>query len=90
MKDKNNNEKLVNDIGSENQKSGTADFNGFKIKDYLPYYPNDLKNAKKLFEKNYIAYYLKKNKGNITQTAKVIGIYRQDLHKKINGLFIFI
>jgi two-component system nitrogen regulation response regulator NtrX len=44
---------------------------------------SSLKLAKEDFEKKYIESALEKNKGNITLTAKDIGIERTNLHRKI-------
>ena len=43
----------------------------------------DLKEAKKLFEKEYIQRKLMENQHNITKTAEAIGVGRSYLHKKI-------
>ncbi|MBW1696519.1 MAG: sigma-54-dependent Fis family transcriptional regulator [Deltaproteobacteria bacterium] len=44
---------------------------------------NDLKVAKKAFEKEFIKQKLKEHNHNITQTAKAIGVGRSYLHKKL-------
>lgn len=52
--------------------------------------PETLKEAKKLFveefERKFIYYHLKKNNFNVAETARKIGMYRQDLYKKIKHL----
>ena len=49
--------------------------------------PKNLIKAKKIiskeFEKNYISFYLNENNWNVSKTARQIGLFRQDLHKKI-------
>jgi two-component system nitrogen regulation response regulator NtrX len=45
----------------------------------------DLKEAKKLFEKEYIQRKLMENQHNITKTAEAIGVGRSYLHKKIKA-----
>lgn len=50
---------------------------------YFTRLPANLTAAKQQFEKEYLAYYLDKNEWNIKKTAGIIGMYRQDLHKKI-------
>ncbi|GBD88414.1 transcriptional regulatory protein ZraR [bacterium BMS3Abin03] len=42
-----------------------------------------LENAIRNFEKEFIGYHLRKNKGNITKTAEEIGLSRVSLHKKL-------
>ena len=44
---------------------------------------DDLKAAKKYFEKEYIQRKLMENQNNITKTAEAIGVGRSYLHKKI-------
>ncbi|MBU4262616.1 MAG: sigma-54 dependent transcriptional regulator [Proteobacteria bacterium] len=46
------------------------------------------KEAKRLFEKEYLEEKLKKNDGNISQTAEQIGLERSHLHKKLKALGI--
>lgn len=46
------------------------------------------KEAKKLFERDYIKSKLQENNGNISQTAEQIGIERSHLHKKVKSLNI--
>ena len=45
-----------------------------------------LKIAREKFEKNYLTSQLKKNKGNISKTAEVIGMQRSALHRKLKTL----
>lgn len=52
------------------------------------YFDKSLKNAKQLFEKDYIEFNLYKCNNNITHTARLIGMERTALHKKINNLNI--
>ena len=47
---------------------------------------DSFKNAKKAFEKAYIRNKLAENKGNITRTARKIGVGRSYLHKKLKQL----
>ena len=44
------------------------------------------KEAKKMFEKQFLQLCLRKNKGNISQTAEQVGLERSHLHKKIKNL----
>jgi two-component system nitrogen regulation response regulator NtrX len=46
------------------------------------------KEAKKMFEKQFLQLCLEKNKGNISQTAEQVGLERSHLHKKIKNLGI--
>jgi two-component system nitrogen regulation response regulator NtrX len=45
-----------------------------------------LKEAKLVFEREYIRLKLDENNGNVTQTAEIIGMDRTSLHKKIKAL----
>jgi len=47
---------------------------------------DDFKEAKKLFEKEYLAKKLAENDNNITKTAELVGIERSHLHKKLKAL----
>jgi two-component system nitrogen regulation response regulator NtrX len=49
--------------------------------------PN-FKEAKKEFERQYLKAKLQENKGNITQTAEMLGMERSHLHKKLKTLDI--
>jgi len=46
------------------------------------------KEAKRIFEKEYLEGKLKENEGNISQTAEQIGLERSHLHKKLKALGI--
>ena len=45
-----------------------------------------LKQARENFEKNYLTTQLKKFSGNISKTAKFVGMERSALHRKLKGL----
>jgi two-component system nitrogen regulation response regulator NtrX len=45
-----------------------------------------LKEAKKVFEREYIQKKLEENKNNITRTAEILGVGRSYLHKKIKEI----
>ena len=47
-----------------------------------------LKEAREVFETNYLINQLKKNNGNISKTADFIGMERSALHRKLKGLGI--
>ena len=47
-----------------------------------------LKEARELFEKQYLQNQLKKNHGNISKTADLIGMERSALHRKLKSLGI--
>ncbi len=49
---------------------------------------NDYREAKSLFEREYLLQKLKEHGGNIKKTAQSIGIERRHLHRKIKGLGI--
>jgi DNA-binding NtrC family response regulator len=53
------------------------------IKSYLSM---SLKEAKEQFEKDFITRKLKKNKGNISKTAKELNLNRSNLHRKLRNL----
>ena len=48
----------------------------------------DYKEAKRLFERDYLRSRLLENKGNISQTAEQIGMERSHLHRKVKSLQI--
>ena len=50
------------------------------------YRADDFKEAKKLFEKEFLAKKLAENDNNITKTAELVGIERSHLHKKLKTL----
>lgn len=54
----------------------------------MPYVAASFKEAKKAFEKEYLAIKLEENKGNISKTAETIGLERSHLHKKLKSLEI--
>ena len=47
-----------------------------------------LKEAREIFEKEYLTTQLKKFNGNISKTADFIGMERSALHRKLKGLGI--
>ena len=47
-----------------------------------------LKEAREQFETNYLVGQLKKNNGNISKTADLIGMERSALHRKLKALRI--
>ena len=54
----------------------------------LPYKASNFKEAKKVFEKEYLQQKLNENNGNISQTAEQVGMERSHLHKKLKSLEI--
>ena len=63
---------------SENENSGN------KINSF--FHGKTLKEAKRVFEKEYIEFQLKRFGNNISRTAKFIDMERPALHKKIKDL----
>ena len=55
---------------------------------HTPYQAADFKEAKKTFERQYLAIKLEENEGNISKTAETIGLERSHLHKKLKSLEI--
>ncbi len=55
---------------------------------HAPYKATDFKEAKKAFEREYLAIKLEENEGNISKTAETIGLERSHLHKKLKSLEI--
>jgi len=57
-------------------------------KDNLPFWlkADTFKEAKNMFEKEFISHKLMENNGNISKTAEIIGIDRRHLHRKIDEL----
>lgn len=55
---------------------------------HIPYEATDFKEAKKIFEKEYLQLKLEENQGNISKTAEAIGLERSHLHKKLKSLNI--
>ena len=76
------NSKILSDILNEKTDliKSDADFSDSSV------YP--LKEARELFEKNYLLTQLKKNHGNVSKTADVIGMERSALHRKLKSLGI--
>ncbi len=54
----------------------------------IPYQEGEFKEAKKSFEREYLAIKLEENDGNISKTAENIGLERSHLHKKLKSLSI--
>lgn len=54
----------------------------------IPYQAGEFKEAKKAFEREYLAIKLEENEGNISKTAETIGLERSHLHKKLKSLSI--
>ncbi len=74
--------KLLADILSKTQNFNDSEI-GIKAS-----YSAPLKEAREQFEKEYLITQLKKNHGNISKTADVIGMERSALHRKIKTLGI--
>lgn len=53
-----------------------------------PFTSNDFKEARRLFEREYLQLKLEENQGNITRTAEMVGLERSHLHKKLKSLEI--
>ncbi|NNK58357.1 MAG: sigma-54-dependent Fis family transcriptional regulator [Desulfofustis sp.] len=53
-----------------------------------PFATNDFKEARRLFEREYLQQKLEENQGNITRTAETVGLERSHLHKKLKSLEI--
>lgn len=51
-----------------------------------PFLVNDFKEARKIFEREFLRVKLNENNGNISQTAEEIGLERSHLHKKVKAL----
>lgn len=51
-----------------------------------PFMVNDFKEARKIFEREFLRTRLKENNGNVSQTAEEIGLERSHLHKKVKSL----
>ena len=62
--------------------------NSDEIKKRAQLFDKTLKDAKELFEKEYISAQLKKFQGNISKTANFIGMDRTALHRKMKMLNI--
>jgi len=79
---KDNTDKLLNDIlnNSHITEAGNEDLS--KVSNY------PLKEAREIFEKQYLISQLKKSHGNISKTADRIGMERSALHRKLKSLGI--
>ena len=75
------NEEKISAIIKESLKSSELD--NFKIENSLSV---PLKVARENFEKDYLTTQLKKFAGNISKTAKFVGMERSALHRKLKGL----
>ncbi len=53
-----------------------------------PYGVGNFKEARRLFEREYLQARLRENDGNVSQTAETIGLERSHLHKKLKALEI--
>ena len=62
----------------------TEPVSGINEEEYLSM--NDFKDAKKAFEEAFIREKLKENNGNVSQTARKIGVGRSYLHKKLKQI----
>jgi two-component system nitrogen regulation response regulator NtrX len=51
-----------------------------------PFMIHDFKEARKIFEREFLRERLRENDGNISQTAEEIGLERSHLHKKVKSL----
>ncbi len=49
---------------------------------------SNFKEARRLFEREYLQRKLEENEGNITRTAEMVGLERSHLHKKLKSLKI--
>ena len=75
------NEEKISSIIKESLKTSNED--NFKVEKSLSV---PLKEARENFEKEYLTTQLKKFGGNISKTAKFVGMERSALHSKLNGL----
>ena len=80
--DRKDTNKLLTEILKENPKHLS---NKDTLSDTLAY---PLKEAREQFETNYLINQLRKNNGNISQTADFIGMERSALHRKLKSLGI--
>jgi len=71
----------ISNIIKESLKTSSED--NFKVENSLSI---PLKEARENFEKNYLTTQLKKFAGNISKTAKFVGMERSALHRKLKGL----
>ena len=80
----NSEEKISNIINESLKNSNVDDYDdGYKIENTLSV---PMKEAREIFEKEYLTTQLKKFAGNISRTAKFIGMERSALHRKLKGL----
>ena len=75
------NEEKTSNIIKESLKSLSED--SFNVQNSLSV---PLKEARESFEKEYLTTQLKKFGGNISKTAKFVGMERSALHRKLKGL----
>ena len=80
--DKDNVNKIIEDILSS---SSSLNSDNEKVKNSFSF---PLKEARENFEKEYLSVQLKKNHGNISKTADLIGMERSALHRKLKSLGI--
>ena len=76
-----NNDEKISSIIKESLK--TTEEENFKVENSLSI---PLKEARENFEKKYLTTQLKKFGGNISRTAKFVGMERSALHRKLKGL----
>jgi len=76
-----NNEEKISSIIKESLKTPEEENFNFENPLSIP-----LKEARENFEKEYLTTQLKKFGGNISKTAKFIGMERSALHRKLKGL----
>ena len=89
-------EKLILQMSSDNVNTITADLIPIEIKENHPNIINDnevlisfnMKDARDIFERNYIISQLARFNGNISKTADFIGMERTALHRKLKYLGI--
>lgn len=70
-------------LDTDQEKKGEDSKNEQGALSFYAHFPGNLTEAKAQFEKEYLHFYLKQCLWNIKKTATTLGIYRQDLHKKI-------
>ena len=74
--------KIIKDIMSKNENQISNQIDLEKTMS------SSLKEARDSFEKNYLLAQLKRNSGNISKTADLIGMERSALHRKLKSLGI--
>ena len=82
----NESQKDTNTLISEILKEGTSNINNEN--NFTSSMSHSLKEAREEFEKKYLFNQLKKNNGNISKTADLIGMERSALHRKLKFLGI--